>query len=141
MVAGDGIKLAPGQPSVTARTHYIGPDDAKAIAERAKALRSGPNPDGDGEPEPERDVLADVRTILGSEARLRSDEVRQQLATRWPESYREWTASDLVQALKPHGAEPRKYQGNQMISTARVDAAVESRSEEADDAGEAERTG
>jgi S-DNA-T family DNA segregation ATPase FtsK/SpoIIIE len=137
VVAGDGVKLAPGQPSVTARTHYIGPDDAKAIAERAKALRSNVGTRGDVEDAAEEvDHLADVLAVLGGAERMKSDEVRQQLAQRWPAVYRPWSASDLVQALKPFGAEPRKYNGNQMISRVRVLAAVETRAEEAEGAEE-----
>ncbi|WNI15719.1 FtsK/SpoIIIE domain-containing protein [Actinacidiphila sp. ITFR-21] len=134
VVAGDGIKLAPGQPSVTVRTHYIGPDDAKTVAERAKALRSGTETnDGAEEPAEEADHLADVLAVLGAAERMKSDEIRQRLAERWPAVYRSWSASDLVQALKPFGAEPRKYNGNQMISRARVLAAIEQRAEETED--------
>ncbi|MFF7153119.1 FtsK/SpoIIIE domain-containing protein [Streptomyces sp. NPDC008139] len=133
VVAGDGIKLAPGQPSVTARTHYIGPEDAEAIAERAKALRGAPAAAGAEAQAREVDHLADVAAVLGGEERMKSDEVRQHLGRRWPEVYGAWTASDLVQALKPFGAEPRKYNGNQMVSRARLLAAIESRAEEAAD--------
>lgn len=137
VVAGEGVKLAPGQPSVTARTHFIGPEDAEAIAERAKALRAGAKTAAGTEPEPrEADHLADVAAVLGTEERMKSDEVRQRLAQRWPEVYRSWSASDLVQALKPFGAEPRKYNGNQMISRARLVAAIETRADEAEEAEE-----
>lgn len=131
VVAGDGVKLAPGQSSVTARTHYIGPEDAEVIAERAKTLRAGVRTaTGTQDPAREADHLADVAAVLGAEERMKSDEVRQHLAQRWPEVYRSWSASDLVQALKPFGAEPRKYNGNQMISRARVLAAIETRADE-----------
>ncbi|MFJ9620534.1 FtsK/SpoIIIE domain-containing protein [Streptomyces sp. NPDC101181] len=136
VVAGDGVKLAPGQPSVTARTHYIGPEDAAAIAERAKALRAGAGAaTGSQAPVREVDHLTDVSAVLGSEERMKSDEVRQHLAQRWPEVYKSWSASDLVQALKPFGAEPRKYNGNQMISRARLMAAIETRADETENAG------
>ncbi len=134
VVAGDGIKLAPGQPSATARTHYIGPEEATAIAERAKALRAGTTTGGETENPAKADHLADVLAVLGAAERMKSDEVRQQLAERWPALYRPWSASDLVQALKPYGAEPRKYNGNQTISRARLLAAIETRDEAADDA-------
>ena len=137
VVAGDGVKLAPGQSSATVRTHFIDGDDAAQIAERAKALRSGVQTRGEIEEAPQEvDHLADVLTVLAGAERMKSDEVRQQLAERWPAVYRPWSASDLVQALKPFGAEPRKYNGNQMISRARVLAAVETRAEEAEDTEE-----
>ncbi|MCX4549249.1 FtsK/SpoIIIE domain-containing protein [Streptomyces sp. NBC_01500] len=138
VVAGDGIKLAPGQPSVTARTHYIGPEDAETIAERAKALRAGVKTSTGTQSAPrEADHLADVAAVLGTEERMKSDEVRQHLAHRWPEVYQKWSASDLVQALKPFGAEPRKYNGNQNISRARLLAAIETRADETEDTEDA----
>ncbi|MFK0290083.1 FtsK/SpoIIIE domain-containing protein [Streptomyces sp. NPDC090442] len=136
VVAGDGIKLAPGQSSVTVRTHFIDIDPAKEIAERAKALRAGVQTQNAAEPAEEVDHLADVLAVLGTAERMKSDEVRQRLAERNPAVYRPWSASDLAQALKPFGAEPRKYNGNQTISRARVVAAIETRAEDVEDAGE-----
>jgi len=70
VVAGDGIKLAPGQSSTTVRTHFIGGDDAAAIAERAKARRK-PVATNHGQAEDEdevRDLLADLADVLGGES-------------------------------------------------------------------------
>ena len=67
VVAGDGVKLAPGQSSTTVRTHFIGGDDAVTIAERAKAKRK-PVATNVGQAEDEvRDLLADLADVLGGE--------------------------------------------------------------------------
>jgi S-DNA-T family DNA segregation ATPase FtsK/SpoIIIE len=136
VVAGDGIKLAPGQPSVTVRTHFIDGDAAKEIAERAKARRAGVETGSPQEPEQEVDHLADVLTVLGEADRLRSPDMLHGLKNLNSSAYGEWTFEVLTQALKPFGAEPRKYNGNPSISRARVLAAIERRAEEAEDATE-----
>ena len=41
VVAGDGVKLAPGQSSITIRTHFVDGARAAEIADRAKARRAG----------------------------------------------------------------------------------------------------
>ena len=136
VIAGDGVKLPPGQPSITVRTHYISTDDAKEIAERAKDRRAGVDTRGELEPTEERDHLADVLAVLGEAERLRSPDVLHGLKNLSSAVYGEWTFEVLTQALKPFGAEPRKYNGNPSISRARVLAAIERRAEEAEDAEE-----
>ncbi|MEU0931052.1 FtsK/SpoIIIE domain-containing protein [Streptomyces malaysiensis] len=136
VVAGDGIKLAPGQPSITVRTHFIDIDPAKEIAERAKARRAGVQTAGTQEPEQEVDHLADVLTVLGQADRLRSPDMLHGLKNLNSAVYGEWTFEVLTQALKPLGAEPRKYNGNPSISRARVLAAIERRAEEAEESTE-----
>lgn len=130
VVAGDGVELPPGQSSLTIRTHYIGPDDARALAERAKARRRGVEtsggPDGGGEAAPV-DVLADVISILRGEERARSEEVVHRLKVLRPEYYREWTTTELTAALRPFGAAPYKTSGTMHVSLARVREAVADR--------------
>jgi S-DNA-T family DNA segregation ATPase FtsK/SpoIIIE len=68
VVAGDGVKLAPGQSSVTVRTHFIGGDDAVTLAERAKAKRKAIVTNArKAEAEANRDLLADLAEVLGAE--------------------------------------------------------------------------
>ncbi|MFI1203822.1 FtsK/SpoIIIE domain-containing protein [Streptomyces sp. NPDC020883] len=136
VVAGDGVKLAPGQPSVTVRTHFIDLDPAKEIAARAKARRATVETGGPQEPEQEVDHLADVLTVLGDADRLRSPDMLHGLKNLNSSAYGEWTFEVLTQALKPFGAEPRKYNGNPSISRARVLAAIERRAEETEDSAE-----
>ncbi|MDJ0345421.1 hypothetical protein QMK19_32950 [Streptomyces sp. H10-C2] len=71
------------------------------------------------EPAEEADPLADIAAVLGDVQRMRTDEVRQQLAERNPDAYREWTASDLTRVLDVVGAAPYKSSGVMAISPAR----------------------
>ena len=68
VVAGDGVKLAPGQSSVTVRTHFISGDDAVTIAERAKALRKPVATNQRQAADEVRDLLEDLADVLGGEA-------------------------------------------------------------------------
>jgi S-DNA-T family DNA segregation ATPase FtsK/SpoIIIE len=132
VIAGDGVKLPPGQPSITVRTHYISTDEAKEIAERAKARRSGVETRAAAEPAEEVDHLADIRTVLGDQERMKSDDARQALKERWPSVYGGWSAQDLAGFLRQYNAEPKKYGGNMMISRASIQAAIEDREEAAE---------
>lgn len=127
VVAGDGVPMAPGQVSVNVRTHYIDGTESETIAERAKALRSGlttltavPA----GEPV---DHATDILTVIGTAKRMRTDEVRARLAALNPREYREWTASDLTQALEAIGAAPYKTGGIMHVSRALLEEAIEER--------------
>ena len=124
VVAGDGVKLAPGQPSITARTHYIGPDDAKEIADRAKARRSGVVTVQAADVEKPVDHLADIAAVLGEDARVRTQEVLHRLATLNEAVYGGWTFADLKAELEPYGAQPRKSDGVMTVSRERVEDAI-----------------
>jgi S-DNA-T family DNA segregation ATPase FtsK/SpoIIIE len=141
VVAGDGIKLAPGQPSITARTHYNGPDDAQAIAERAVALRSGIRAQGTAEDTAPVvvDHLTDVASVLGDAPRMSVQEVLQGLAALNASVYRGWDPAALKRALEPHGCEQYKSRGVMVVARDRVhDAILERLAEDAGDGGGAE---
>jgi DNA segregation ATPase FtsK/SpoIIIE, S-DNA-T family len=112
VVAGDGIKLAPGQASITVRTHFIDGKQAAEVAERAKARRNGVETRGSVETTEPADHLADIAAVLRKQGpevtRTRTQEVLHGLAELNPAEYREWTFTDLKRALEPYGAEPRK---------------------------------
>lgn len=137
VMAGDGAKLAPGQTSVTVRTHFIDGDDAKLIAERAKKLRSGVTTRAGADPAEPVDHLADILAVIGTDERVRTDEVRQRLATLNPAAYRELTAQALAAVLEPFGAGPRKSHGIMVVSRARVAEAIAERSESAEESDSA----
>src|SRR6185437_947813 len=103
VVAGDGVALAPGQSSITIRTHYINDEEADDIAQRAKALRKRATTrtaPATSEDAPPRDLLDDLIEVIGDAeepvptgdipARLR------ELAPEWP-GYRELRAGALRQ--------------------------------------------
>jgi S-DNA-T family DNA segregation ATPase FtsK/SpoIIIE len=128
VVAGDGVKLPAGQAFLNVRTYFIDDDDATVIADRAKAKRSGVTTAAATVATDEPvDHLADIFAVLGSDERVRTDEVRQRLAQRNPAAYREFTAQALTAALEPFGAEPYKSSGVMTVSRERVAEALAER--------------
>ncbi|MBT2895634.1 ATP-binding protein [Streptomyces sp. McG3] len=120
VVAGDGIKLSPGQTSVTVRTHYIDGDQAAEIADRAKALRDGVTTVAAVDHTPERDEVADILTVLGDAPRLLTQDVLKRLAVLSKDVYGSWSFIDLKRALDGTGAEPYKSDGRMTIARDRL---------------------
>ena len=130
VVAGDGVKLAPGQSSTTIRTHYITDDQAKELANRAKARRQGVTTLTAVETGEQVDPLDDIAAVLGDSPRMRTQEVLQKLAERNPGTYREWTFGDLRGVLDAAGAPPRKSDGVMVVDRRRVLNALQERAED-----------
>jgi DNA segregation ATPase FtsK/SpoIIIE, S-DNA-T family len=130
VVASDGIDIPKGQSSITVRTHFIGDDDAKAIAARAKALRQGVTTLHAIERGEERDPLADILAVLGSEERVRTQDVIKRLALLNEDAYGTWSFVDLKRVLDDAGAEPYKSDGRMVVSRDRVTAALAHRDDE-----------
>ncbi|MFD9724264.1 ATP-binding protein [Streptomyces sp. NPDC059072] len=130
VVASDGVAIPAGQASITVRTHYIDTDTASVIADRAKALRNGvittahTLADAD-----ECDPLADILTVLATEARVLTQEVLKRLATLNGKAYGQWSFIDLKRVLDGTGAEPYKSDGRMVISRDRVIRALANRPE------------
>jgi S-DNA-T family DNA segregation ATPase FtsK/SpoIIIE len=136
VVAGDitAYDMPQGQVYTTIRTHYIGPEDAAVIADRARALRKAvETKDAAAEPE-KRDTLADVAEVLGADDRVRTEEVVHRLKSLAPDFYRAWTTSELTAALRGTGAEPYKTIGTMHVGLSRVREALEARENESADA-------
>jgi S-DNA-T family DNA segregation ATPase FtsK/SpoIIIE len=134
VVAGDGIKLAAGQPSITVRTHYIDDDEATEIADRIRARRAGIATTA-AEPAEAADPLADIAAVLGSEPRVRTQEALHRLNAGNPRAYGEWSLADLTAALEPYGAAPYKSNGVMVIARDRVlEALAERDQDDAEDA-------
>jgi len=134
VVAGDGIKLAPGQSSMTVRTHFI--DDAAAIeiTDRAKAARTAVVTRAAGEKTTEEvDALADIAAVLGDAPRLRTQEVLAKLAAANPGEYQGWTFPDLRRVLEAAGAAPYKSDGQMVVARTRVLEALAERDGETAD--------
>ncbi|WP_333769832.1 FtsK/SpoIIIE domain-containing protein [Streptomyces sp. IBSBF 2435] len=129
VVAGDGVKLAPGQSSVTIRTHYIDGDQAAEIAERAKARRDGVTTKTAVDNSASADALADIAAVLGSADRMRTQEVLHGLAQLNPREYRAWAFTDLRDVLDPVGA-VRKSDGRMVVDRAKLRDALAQRDTE-----------
>ncbi|MEU5092115.1 ATP-binding protein [Streptomyces sp. NPDC021356] len=116
VVASDGIAIPAGQASITVRTHFIDDEPAAEIAARAKALRDGVTTLRVIDQAEERDALADVATVIGDAARLRTNEVLKRLHSLAPQVYGDqWTNDRLKSLLEEHGEEPKKSHGVMVI--------------------------
>ncbi|MFJ2707834.1 ATP-binding protein [Streptomyces sp. NPDC087428] len=134
VIAGDGLKLAAGQSSITVRTHFIDGDAAQDIADRAKAHRAAVTTRGAVfAPAAPVDCLTDIVSVIGDEPRMRTQEVLQGLAELNPEAYKGWSFTDLKQYLEPLGAEPYKTDGKMHVSKERLLSALLKRSADADE--------
>ncbi|MEV6018612.1 ATP-binding protein [Streptomyces sp. NPDC051997] len=116
VIASDGIEIPKGQSSITVRTHFIGDEDAKAITDRAKALRDGVTTLRAVDRSEQRDALADVATAIGDASRLRTNEVLKRLHALAPGTYGDqWTNDRLKALLEGHGVEPKKSHGVMVV--------------------------
>ncbi|MGW7330466.1 FtsK/SpoIIIE domain-containing protein [Streptomyces sp. NPDC054840] len=130
VVASGGITIPAGQTSITVRTHYIDDEQAAEVADRAKALRDGITTahtvaDVDG-----YDPLADILTVLGTEARVLTQEVLKRLAALNGKAYGRWSFIDLKRVLDGTGAEPYKSDGRMVIGRERITRALTNRPED-----------
>ncbi|MGW3493373.1 FtsK/SpoIIIE domain-containing protein [Streptomyces sp. NPDC001020] len=130
VVASDGIEIPKGQSSITVRTHFIDDDQAAGIGERAKAMRDGVTTLRVIERGEERDPLTDIATVLGSDARVRTQEVITRLAALNEDAYGKWSFIDLKRVLDDAGAEPYKSDGRMVVGRDRVLRALTNRDNE-----------
>ncbi|MER6833094.1 FtsK/SpoIIIE domain-containing protein [Streptomyces cellulosae] len=130
VVASDGIDIPAGQPSITVRTHYIDDEQATAITDRAKALRDGVTTLHAIDRGEQRDPLADIATVLGSDARVRTQEVITRLTALNADAYAGWSFIDLKRVLDAAGAEPYKSDGRMVVGRDRVARALANRDTE-----------
>ncbi|RPK75692.1 FtsK/SpoIIIE family protein [Streptomyces sp. ADI97-07] len=127
VVASDGISIPAGQASITIRTHYIDDDQAKEIANRARALRDGVTTLHVIEPGEVRDSLADIATVIGNTNRVLTQDVLQRLAVLSEDSYGSWTHADLKRVLDGTAAEPYKSDGRMVVGRERIARALANR--------------
>lgn len=130
VVAGDGIKLAPGQPSITVRTFFINDDEADEIADRIRARRGAQTAPAADDFEPV-DHLAAIDAALRNEPRVRTQVVLQRLTEANPREYKDWTFTDLTAVLDEAGAAPYKSDGVMVVGRQRVAEALAERAREA----------
>lgn len=127
VVASDGIDIPVGQASITVRTHYIDDDQAKEIANRARALRDGVTTLHVIEQGEVRDPLADIAAVIGDTNRVLTQDVLQRLAVLSEDSYGKWTHADLKRVLDGTAAEPYKSDGRMVVGRERIARALANR--------------
>ncbi|MCX5049338.1 FtsK/SpoIIIE domain-containing protein [Streptomyces sp. NBC_00474] len=127
VVASSGIQIPAGQASITVRTHYIDDDSAKAITDRAKAMRHGVTTLHAIERGEDRDPLADILAVLGSDERVRTQEVITRLGGLNADAYSGWSFLDLKRVLDDAGAKPYKSDGVMVVGRDRVARALANR--------------
>ncbi|MFE9626575.1 ATP-binding protein [Streptomyces sp. NPDC006527] len=130
VVASDGIEIPKGQSSITVRTHFIGDDDAKAITDRAKALRNGVTTLHAVKRGEKRDPLADIFTVLGDEKRVFTQDVIKRLSVLSEDAYGRWSFGDLTRVLDAAGVEPKKSHGRMVVRAEDVARALTDRDAE-----------
>ncbi|MBL1107399.1 ATP-binding protein [Streptomyces sp. 5-8] len=137
VVASSGIDIPKGQSSITVRTHYVDDDAAKAITDRAKALRDGVTTLHAIDRGEDHDPLADIAGVIGDAPRLRTQDVIKRLSVLNPTAYGDWSPGDLTRVLEDAGAEPYKSDGRMVVGRDRVARALANRDVEgsASDAG------
>src|SRR5204863_882445 len=124
VVAGSGIEMPKGQVSENVRTHFVDDDDAIAITDRAKALRSGITTLRAVEADEDLDPLADIAQILGDVRLTRTQEVLHKLDALNPAAYRSWTFQDLTDVLEAVDATPHKSNGVMVIDRLKIHRAL-----------------
>lgn len=127
VVAGSGMKLQPGQTSITIRTHFIDGDDAVQVAERAKERRAKVATRSEVEEGEHVDHLANIALVLGDEPRVRTQVVLQRLTELNRGEYEEWTFADLTAFLDDASAPTRKSEGVMVVDRTRVMEALAGR--------------
>ncbi|GAB2960489.1 FtsK/SpoIIIE domain-containing protein [Streptomyces heilongjiangensis] len=115
VVASDGIAIPKGQSAITVRTHYIDDDEAKAITDRAKALRDGVTTLHSIDRGEERDPLADVASVMGDAERSYTQDILKRLAVLSEDAYGGWTFGDLKRVLEVAGVEAYKSHGRMTV--------------------------
>ncbi|GAA1888012.1 cell division protein FtsK [Streptomyces durmitorensis] len=127
VAAGEGVPLPPGQVSLNVRTHYVSNDDAKEVADRAKALRRNVATLGRPAAVERRDELVDVRTVLVAEDRVRTTEVIHRLKNLAKSYYKDWDGARLRKVLTDAGEDTNTFQGYPHVTRERVLKALANR--------------
>ncbi|MEU6768534.1 ATP-binding protein [Streptomyces sp. NPDC046853] len=127
VAAGEGVPLAPGQVSLNVRTHYVSTEDAKDVADRAKALRRNVTTLSRPVAVEKRDELVDVRAVLGAEDRVRTTEIVHRLKNLAKSYYKDWDGARLRRVLTDAGEDTNTFQGYPHVTRERVLKALANR--------------
>lgn len=130
LVVAGGVKMEPGQVSVTVRTHFISGDDAIVLTDRAKARRQAVATVHKLEVAQPADHLADLAAVVGDENRVRTTEAIHRLKTRNHAVYEHWNGARLKALLTEYGEEPGTLDGYPVVKLESVQRALDKRAEE-----------
>jgi DNA segregation ATPase FtsK/SpoIIIE, S-DNA-T family len=114
VVAGDGVALPPGQPSLTIRTHFISGTDAATIADVAKRRRKKLVTSTPTDHPIERDLLADVLSVLGDQRRMLTMDAIAGLKHLDDTAYQALTPATFKARLSALGVETHKTDGGKI---------------------------
>lgn len=130
VVAGDGVPLPAGQSAMTIRTHFVDGVAAAEVAETAKARRG--ERASVGPAEAERDVLADVAEVLGTDTAVKATDVCARLRELAPghRAYDRLGAEKLASLLAADGVPVKKSDGLLTVRARLVQAALADRDDE-----------
>ncbi|MFE9432170.1 ATP-binding protein [Streptomyces sp. NPDC006640] len=130
VVAGEGLKMPPGQVSENVRTHFIDDDEAEVIVDRAKALRSGTTTVHKLEAVEAVDHLTDLSVVIGTEDRVKSTEVVHRLKARNHAVYEHWHGGTVRDLLDQYGESTGLLDGYPVVKRDSVQRALKTREEE-----------
>ncbi|GAA4999547.1 FtsK/SpoIIIE domain-containing protein [Streptomyces siamensis] len=130
LVVAGGVKMEPGETSVTVRTYFLSGDDAVVLTDRAKARRQGVATVHKLEVVQDVDHLADLAAAVGRERRVRTTEVVHRLKTRNHAVYEHWNGARLKALLAEYDEEPGTLDGYPVVKLESVERALERRAEE-----------
>jgi DNA segregation ATPase FtsK/SpoIIIE, S-DNA-T family len=134
VATGEVEDIPNGQAFAIVRTHYVSTKDAYTVITRAmgiisRAGRTIPT-NHSADPELARNLLADVRTVMDGNDKLRSADVLHYLRVRWEDTYGSWSAQQFATALESRGVEVRKRSldgqpGQRVVLVADIIAALD----------------
>ncbi|MFE7446843.1 FtsK/SpoIIIE domain-containing protein [Streptomyces chartreusis] len=130
LVVTGGVKMEPGQVSVTVRTHFISGEDAIALTDRAKARREAVATVHKLEVARPVDHLSDLVTAVRGEKRVRTTEVIHRLKALDHGVYEHWNGGNLKALLAEYGEETGTIDGYPVVKLESIERAIEQRAKE-----------
>ncbi|MFI2202681.1 FtsK/SpoIIIE domain-containing protein [Streptomyces sp. NPDC020192] len=130
LVVAGGVKMEPGQVSVTVRTHFLSGDDAVVLTDRAKARRETVATVHKLEIVQPVDHLADLAAVVGREQFVRTTEVIHRLKTRNHAVYEHWNGPRVKALLVEYGEDTSLRDGYPVVKLDSVERALDRRESE-----------
>lgn len=128
VATGEVDDIEQGMAFLIIKGHYVSTQDAYQVIDRAMQImaRHGRNPHAAINPAT-RDPLTDIATVLGEHRKLTTRDVLHGLVELDRGFYGRWTFKTLSAYLTEHHADPRKSNGDSVVDTDRITAAITER--------------